>query len=82
MAITSLEVILSHSLIRLIFLIGYSASPDWELLAGDPLYNDRMALEIAGGDLIGDEVFLQAHMGKMWNIVLFPVARSVLANTS
>lgn len=45
---------------RLIFLLSYISSPEWEQLLVDSLFHDRWALSIASGNIIGQEAFFRA----------------------
>ncbi len=47
-------------IIRIIFLLAYYFSPDWNFLMVDSLYHHNWAKAIAGGDLLGKEVFMRA----------------------
>lgn len=48
--------------IRLIFLMSYYFSPEWNHLIVDSLYHDRWAMSIAEGNLWGNEVFFRAPL--------------------
>jgi len=69
-----LIVILLGLIYRLIFLISYLNSPDWEQLLVDSLFHDRWAMSIASGNIWGDEVYFRAPffiyiLGFIYSIV-------------
>ena len=45
---------------RLIFLLNYISSPDWDQLLVDSLFHDRWAMTIASGNILGEDVFFRA----------------------
>lgn len=54
-------IILSMAVIvRLVFLLNYLNSPEWNQLLVDSLFHDRWASAIAGGNFWGNEVFFRA----------------------
>ena len=47
-------------IIRVIFLVSYLSSAEWNHLIVDSLYHDRWAMYIASGNILGDEVYFRA----------------------
>lgn len=55
-------VLLVALLVRLLYLVGYRSNPFFADPQMDALYHHRWALQIAGGDWIGSEVFFRAPL--------------------
>jgi len=55
-----LIVLLLGLVYRLIFLLSYYYSPDWEQLLVDSLFHDRWAMSIAAGNIAGEDTFFRA----------------------
>nr|MBN2277202.1 glycosyltransferase family 39 protein [candidate division Zixibacteria bacterium] len=53
-------ILILAGLIRLIFLMEYYNSPEWNQLVVDSLFHHRWAISIAFGNIIGDQVFFRA----------------------
>ncbi len=55
-----LAVIALGLIVRLVYLLYYIDGPEWDQLLVDSLFHHRWAMAIAGGDIIGGEVFFRA----------------------
>ena len=68
-------IVLSIGLVyRLIFLLNYISTPDWNQLLVDSLFHDRWAMAIASGNILGEDVFFRAPfyiyiLGFIYSIV-------------
>lgn len=50
------------ALVRLIFLLSYIFSPEWDQLLVDSLFHDRWAISIASGNVVGNDAFFRAPL--------------------
>ncbi|MBN2226391.1 MAG: glycosyltransferase family 39 protein [candidate division Zixibacteria bacterium] len=48
--------------VRLVYLLYYIHGPEWDRLLVDSLFHHRWAMVIAGGDILGGEVFFRAPL--------------------
>ncbi|UCD16408.1 MAG: glycosyltransferase family 39 protein [Candidatus Zixiibacteriota bacterium] len=49
-------------LVRVIYLLAYYATPEWDQLLVDSLFHHRWAVSIASGDVLGHEPFFRAPL--------------------